>query len=72
MSYRVLELEELKMLLGKRHRSAEDVATVFEIMLEKCSEDDTKCKDCSLSFGTKTVLCYLMRKYAERYGVKER
>lgn len=72
MSYRVSELEELRMLLGKRHRSAEDIATVFEMMLEKCGEYDEKCKDCPLSFGTKTALCYLMRKYAEQYSIKEK
>lgn len=71
LSYRVSELEQLRMLLGKRHRSAEDVATAFKIMLEECVEDDRSCKDCTLSFGTKTTLCCLMSKYVEQRGRKE-
>lgn len=36
MAYRIPELEKLRLLLEKQHRSAKDVAVTFKIMLEKC------------------------------------
>lgn len=68
MSYRVSELEELRMLLGKRHRSAEDIAVVFEIMLKRCAESGMDCRNCPLCFDDDEVfLCTLMKRYAANY-----
>ena len=55
MSYRVSELEELCMLLGKRHRSTEDATVAFEIMLEKCAESGMNCRNCPIYFEDNDV-----------------
>ena len=62
MSYRVSELEELCMLLGKRHRSTEDATVAFEIRFAKCAESCMNCRNCPIYFEDNDVSpCALMK-----------
>lgn len=64
MSYRVSELEKLRLLLGKQHRSAKDVAIVFDFILKRCAEEGMDCQNCPLCFCDDDIcLCTLMKRY---------
>ena len=71
VAYRVSELEELRMLLGKRHRSAEDIATVFEMIIQEVCGSD--CNKCPICFDYDEVfLCRLMEDFIKKYKVEEK